>query len=714
MRLNVKLSADGHADALKKASAAKASANETIDEAWVRIFAQKNTDADLRKLQAVKAAFEAGKIGRESVSASKKPKRFSKAEAIRLYAQLAEQERESKLAELVEKTPENYRLVLSLEELRKVADVPYNVVNESVIAVDTETTGLDVYVDVIVGVSITRPGENLHYYIPFKPTKDERALPAEYLQELKALMESENIGKVLHNALYDMAMFERHGITLNNVVWDTMTAMQMLNENEQSYQLKKLATKYLAEPSDTFEELFGKNAQFADVPIDIALVYAAKDTDLTWRLYQFQLHHLSKTPTILDYYKRVEVPLMYAVYDMERTGFEIDTEYAKEYGAKMKIEIDELEASLTAKLGGININSNQQLKPELERITGEKLENLDAKKTLKPLAKKHDIIAELLRYRELAKLYSTYISVLPEKIHPVTGRLHTRFNPNGARTGRFSSGGSGVNLQNQPYAARKLFVAPEGWVIVGGDFSAQEIRCTAYMTGEPILINAFKEGRDAYATLASEFYGKPYEQCYKNPDDSDTVERKTMKTGMLATLYGTGRNTLATQLKCSPQEAQNFLDQFFSRYKHIKRWIDETQAFVKKHGYVWMDKKQRKRRLPLAKKKVCGYDWEVSAALRQGPNAVIQGTSAIQSKVTLINLHKLCKERGWKLYCQVHDEILILMPKNCSIEDIKAFEHVILNSYKFGDVANKTDIEMSLRWGAGVTVDEWFKTKGER
>lgn len=711
MRLNVKLNADGHADALKKASAAKAGANETMDEAWARIFAQKNSESDLRKLQAVKAAFEAGKIGREPVANGKKPKRFSKAEALRLYAQLAERERESKLAELVEKTPENYRLVLSLEELRKVADVPYNIVNEPVIAVDTETTGLDVYVDVIVGVSITRPGENLHYYIPFKPTKDERALPAEYLQELKALIESEKIGKVLHNALYDMAMFERHGITLNNVVWDTMTAMQMLNENEMSYQLKKLATKYLAEPSDTFEELFGKNAQFADVPLDVALVYAAKDTDLTWRLYQFQLHHLSKTPTILDYYKRVEVPLMYAVYDMERTGFEIDTEYAKEYGKEMKAEIDQLERELVDQLGGININSNQQLKPALESIIGETLPNLDAKKTLKPLKNKHAIIATLLHYRELNKLYSTYISVLPEKIHPVTGHLHTRFNPNGTVTGRFSSGGNGINLQNQPYAARKLFIAPEGHVIIGADWSQQEVRCAAYFTQEPVLVNAYQSGKDVYTAMAADFYNKPESEC-----GDGTPERKAMKVGVLSALYGTGPSTLAVQLGCTVDEAKAFLAEFFRKLQKVDTWIKETQAYADKHGYVWMDKQQRKRRLPDAKLKARGWGdpkrKDKMRALRQSSNAVIQGTSAIQSKTTIVELHKLCKRKGWRLWSQCHDEAFVLVNDTITREELAELESVMLNSYVFGDIPNKTDIEFYKRWGEGISVDDWFKQNG--
>jgi len=704
MKLDIKLksaTASASTEALREASKRKASANETMEDAWARILKQKNSDADLRKLREVKRAMDAGLIGRE---ADKATKRFSKAEAIRLYAVLFEQQREGKLAELVANTPSNYVLVTDEQALKQVVA---DALKEPIIAVDTETTGLDVYVDVIVGVSLTLPSIDKHYYIPFEPTQDERALPSEKIDELKPLMESQSVAKVLHNALYDKAMFERHGIKLNSVVWDTMSAMHVLNENEASYALKNLATAYLNEPSDTFSELFGRDAKFAEVPLDVALVYAAKDTDLTWRMYQFQLKHLSKMPTVLDYYRRVEVPLMYAVYDMERTGFVIDAKYAEEYGKQMREEIDVLEAELTTELNVENINSNQQLKPALEAYIGEQLPNLDAKKTLKPLKKKHAIIAKLLRYRELAKLYSTYISVLPEKIHPVTGRLHARFNPNGARTGRFSSGGNGVNLQNQPHAARRLFKAPEGCVIIGGDFSQQEVRCAAYFTNEPVLKTAYAEGKDVYSSLASEFYGKPYEEC-----GDGTSERKAMKVVVLAVMYGMGPGALADMLDIPIDEAKRFMADFFAKMPRIQAWINETQAFAKKHGYVWMDGEQRKRRLPEAKRKVRGYDPEVSRALRQGPNAQIQGTSAIQGKVTLINLHEFCKRKGWQLFCVVHDETLVLAPEDFTREDLAEFERIMLESYTFGDVKNKTDIEVSRIWGEGVSPEEWFSVEG--
>lgn len=698
--------------ALSKAAAKKASAIETLDEAWVRILAMKNSDSDNVKLAAVKRAMADGKLGRAPATVGK---RFSKAEALRMYTELAEQEREGKLADLVENTPENYVLVDSVALLNEVIE---QCRREPIIAVDTETTGLDIYVDVIVGISITTPSTDTHYYIPIKPTEDNRALPlADVMEPIRSIMEDANIEKVLHNASYDINMFKRHGVGFEGLAWDTLPAMALLNENEPSFALKNLATRYLGEPSDTFAELFGKHAKFAEVPLDVALVYAAKDTHLTWRLYEFQLEHLSKMPEVLRYYREVELPLIHAVIDMERTGFDIDVEYAKEYGEEMSKDIARLDAELKAEVGDININSPVQLKASLEMIVGKSLESTDAKRVLKPLSREFPTIAKLLEYKELTKLYSTYISVLPEKIHPVTGKLHARFNANGTVTGRFSSGGNGVNLQNQPYAARKLFVAPPGYVIVGADFSAQEIRCAAYYTGEPALVEAFANGRDPYATLAAEYYGKPYEQCYKTADDKDTPERKAMKVGMLASLYGTGPGTLAQQLGGTLQEAKDFLETFFKRYSNIKRWIDETQAEAERQGFVWMDGKQRKRRLPDAKLKTKKWNdpkrGDKMRAMRQGPNARIQGTSAIQTKVTLVNLHKACKERGWLLWATIHDEVLVAMPTTFTQEDITEFERIMVESYQFGDIRNKTDIEVAARWGEGISVEEYFAKNSE-
>lgn len=697
----MKLDATDKAAATRKSAVSRAKAKqkpaESMEDAWQRVMATKLSDADRVKLLRVKAALEAGKIGRH---ADKLAKRFSKAEAHALYRDLVEIERVSTLKQMVANTPDNYVMVRDYAQLDEMIAV---LAKEPIIAVDTETTGLDVYSDVIVGMSFTAPTADIHYYVPTDHVEKTAIDTAGALAKLTPILTNEKIGKVLHNAKYDIHMFRRHGVDMRGLAWDTQEAMQLLNENEPSMALKNLATKYLNEPSDTFSELFGKDAKFAEVPLDVAMVYAAKDTHITWKLYEFQRKHFAKMPSIERYMREVEVPLIYAIVDMERNGFVIDLEFAKTYGSEMKLRLDALEAELVEELNGINLNSPAQLKPALEALIGRKLESTDAKKVLKPLAKDYPTIAKLLEYKGDMKLYSTYISRLPELIHAKTGRLHAQFRPNGTVTGRFSSGGNGVNLQNQPKSARKLFNAPKGHVIMGGDWSQQEVRALAYFTQEPTLLEAYATGRDIYASMASEVYNKPYEEC-----GDGTFERKAMKVGVLSCMYGTGPATLAQQLGITRPEADAFIEDFFKRLPMVQAWIDGNKRYAARHGFVWMDGEQRKRRLPDAKKRVRGYDRDKSRAERQATNAIIQGSSAIQTKVTLIALHDLCKRKGWQLWATVHDEVLLVVPEDITDAEVSEFEKVMLESYPFGDVQNKTDIEIGRCWGEMKSRKEWF------
>jgi len=749
MQLNVKLNApkqSAEATALKSAAERVKSATETIDEAWKRILSQKNTDSDLRKLHEVKRAMESGIIGREAPKTDKNGKvkalgRFSKAEALRLWAQVSEMQREQKLAELVASTPENYVLVTDEQALKELV---VKALNEPIIAVDTETTGLDVYVDVIVGVSLTLPTEGAsgkHYYIPFEPTEDERALPIEMLEILRPLIESESVKKVLHNSIYDIAMFRRHNMQLNGVAWDTMTAMHLLNENEPSFRLKDLAPKYLKTESDTFDQLFGRNAKFAEVPLDVALVYAAKDTHLTWDLFEFQSKYMTQMPEMFEYYTTVEVPLLYVIVEMEANGFVLDLDFARQYGEQLGQEAEELQKWLIDYLTPfhegeevINLNSGPQMKPALSKAIGKNLPNLDAKRTLKPLKDKHEVVAKLLEYKRITKLSGTYIDSLPKKQHPVTKRWHSRFNPMGTVTGRFSSGKdeeSSVeqfNAANQPYEARKMFIAPPGKVIVGADFKAQEIRCVAYLSQEPALIEAFEKEMDPYAMLAVQYTGLPYEQVYKNPDGSDTEWRKKMKVAWLAWLYGASDFTLGQWLGTTKEEAGKFMGELKQSLPILSAWLDGNTEFVKKHGFVWMDGNKRKRRLPEAKlrRKQIPYgkyydpkyeeerkhNGKISAAIRMATNARVQGSSSIQMKTTMLRAQAECKKReGWRIYNTIYDELQFEIPDTFTREDIEVIRNIMLNSYVFGNVENGTDIEIYKRWGVGISVDEWFNGK---
>ena len=739
LNLRLKLNGDSSEDQsakqrVKQASERRVAAVETVEEAWQRILSMKNSDADQAKLLEVKQAMASGKVGRNPADVKK---RFSKAEALRLYKDLAESQREEKLAELVQKTPSNYRLINTEDSF---AELLADLANEEIIAVDTETTGLDVYVDVIVGISLTLPKADYHVYIPIRHKEGEQLNPDYVLAKLKPFMEDEGLGKVLHNAIFDIAMFRRHGVGFGGLAWDSQTAMHLLNENEAekvkgqtpgNYKLKYLAPKYLGVESDTFDELFGKNTRFDDVPLDIALVYAAKDTDLTWHLYKFQESHMRRMPEMFKYYTGVEVPLLYVISDLEANGYILDLDFAKEYGEKLNREAEELHDYLLTELSKyhdgdtpLNLNSPQQLKPALSKAIGKQLPNLDAKRTLKPLKSEFEIVAKLLKYKGITKLSGTYIDKLPTKQNSTTKRWHSRFNPMGTVTGRFSSGkdeadtsNQGFNVQNQPEDARKMFVAPPGKVIIGADFKAQEIRCVAHLSEEPALIEAFEQQRDPYATLAVKFTGKPYEEVNKNPDGSDTKERKMMKVAWLAALYGTSKYTMAEQLNTTPDEAEAFMKDLFDSLPVLRDWIKGNEEFASKYGFVWMDKNQRKRRLPNATLKAKWGDrdtWrEKNRAMRQATNARVQGSSSIQTKVTMIEAAKMCAEKGngWCLWGSVHDELLFEAPEDFTREDIEDVKRVMTESYKFGKVANGTDIEVMKRWGEGVTVDAWFENK---
>ncbi|REI09500.1 DNA polymerase [Staphylococcus felis] len=739
MALRLNDSQNNLSDAIAKRK--YAGVGETLADAFARIYSMKNSDPDIKRIKAVEKAMNNGIIGREQ-KAVDNGKKLTKAEVMRLYTSVKEVEQERILSDMVKNMPSNYMLVTTEEQL---FDMVSELMLENKIVFDVETTGTDVWSDKIVGHVLSATKADKHYYVPTRHSTLVKQLNHDFVTEkLKKVYERKDVLYIAHNSKFDIHMLDRDGICLKGRLWDTMEAMRLLNENEPTYALKKLATKFLKIESHTYGDLFGQKS-FGEVDdLQVALSYAAKDGDITFKLYEFQKKHLSQYPEMLQYCEEVEMPLIKVIVDMEKTGFIIDKDHAEKYGEQLTEDIARLKNEILDELyptfikirddasKELNLNSSQQLKAVLSAHVGKELPNTDAKKTLKPLAKTWVVVEKLLLYKEYVKLYSTYVKTLPTLVSEYDGKLHANFNQNGAKTGRFSSGNGSVNLQNQPYEARKLFIAPKGKVIVGADFSAQEIRCVAYLSGEPVLINAFEKQRDPYAMMASNFYGKPYEEVYKNSDGSDTAERKEMKVVWLATLYGMSPMSLAEMLGVKKNEAIKLQDDLFDSMPKLKAWIDETKEFAQRHGFVWLDKQQRKRRLPEATMRKYGIPYgkyndpqyskerthnaKVNKAMRQAPNACVQGASAIQTKVTMLKLHELCNRYdGWRLWCTVHDEVLVEVPDSITKDQTRELENVMINSYRWGDsVDNKTDLEFMKRWGEGLTPQDWFSRKRRR
>lgn len=689
----------------KAAQERKAQATESMDDAWKRIAAMKLTDSDRAKLGEVHAAWQRGEIGRDPadmVNKNGSPKKFSKAEALRLWTILNERNREAKIQDLIEKTPLNYEMIQTKEHL---ADFIADLMKEPISAIDTETSGLDVYDDRIVGISLTCPTADRHCYIPTGHETEEPQLDLDFvLWRLKDYLLSRDHKKVLHNAKFDIHMLIRHGVRMRGLFWDTQVAHSLLNENEPSNRLKDLATVYLNEPSDTFDQLFGKTP-FYKVGLDAALAYAAKDTHITFKLYQFQHYHMKRLgDDLLKLYEKVENPLIDVVVDMERTGFVLDLDNAQKLGVELAEMIAELENRLAAQFGSdVNFNSPAQLSEiffdqlRLDRKLPPGMKKSTDKKVLKILAEHHPGIADLLEYKKLTKLYGTYIDALPKKVkldpaHPENGaRLHGQFNQDKTATGRFSS--NDPNLQNQPYFARKIFKAPNGQILLTGDFSQQEPRLLTHFSQEPLLLEAYRSGQDLYTYAAAELWGLPIEEC-----GDGSKWRKMMKTGILAVMYGTGARTLGGQLGISEQEAQDFIDAFYKKYTYVKKWVDNTLKFARKHGYVVM-LGGRKRRVPDIN---APQGWKRGRAERQALNSVIQGSAAVMTKIAMLKVADLCDRKDWKLVLTVHDEIGAYAPDTISPSDVEEFEQCMLTAVELS-IPSKSDLEAARIWGDGAS-----------
>ena len=544
----------------------------------------------------------------------------------------------------------------------RIEEYLHNTLKNGILAVDTETNGLDRIDGKIAGICLYTPGEKGIYipvghvsYMTKQPLKDNVA--RETMENFFKVCNEHNVKYILHNAKFDMhILYWMIGIKIVPY-WDTLIAGQLLNENE-PHGLKVLYQKYCVRADEEqqvakFNTLFN-GIEFNSIPPSVGYMYAAFDPIMTYELYKFQEQYLDKEvgqycyrkglERVADVFREIEMPLIEVVFDMEVQGVDIDTDLAKElkdkYTYYMNLAVDNFKAQIIelevagafdelrvkhpdkfnkiSELGDININiaSNAQLvilfydvlkldPPKGQRSVGEE--------QLKQLH--HPLVDCILEYRGMSKLLSTYIEAIPNHIAKKDGKLHANFNQYGAKTGRFSS--SDPNLQNIPSKTKKLsdgtvidaghdirqmFIAGEGNVIIGGDFSQQEPRCLAHMSQDENMINAYLHGKDLYATIASKLYNKPYEECKEfRPDGTVNPEgkqrRSSVKPILLGIMYGRGVNSIAEQMNITKEEAQQVINDFYKQFPKVKEFVEFAQENARTYGFVetaW----GRKRRLP--------------------------------------------------------------------------------------------------------------------
>ena len=754
MELKINLQQDKQReDRVKAAKAKKKEAGycPTIEEVFitgwtnargtkkVAIKDRKNSDADKEKIKAVYDALKNSVLGLDGINT----KDISKTTVINvLYPRLVAIKKEEMIRHLVENAPTNYHNVTDMAELSYMINC---MATEEVIAVDTETTGVT-HDDVIVGYSITCPKADQHFYIPFRHQTGERMLPEDIcMNAVKPFLEDNRVLKVLHNVKFDHEKFlyDEYSINMVNFV-DTMILMYVLNENEESYALKKLATKYgkhfgFNDKSDTYEELFGKGG-FENTPLNVAYIYACKDTHLTWSLYQWQLEHLKKQPKLWHIAFDIEMPLIPVLLKMHYRGFNLDMEYAEKYLLELQEQINKMEEELAEYFPDINLNSNQQLAEYLYgtlKLPDNHNGSVD-KDALKELANEYEGVKILLEYRKLTKLKSTYIEPLPQKVWD-DGCLHGEINQMGTKTGRLAS--ENPNLQNIPPAARKIFVAPEGKLYMSCDFSKMEIFIACELSGDPNLYDALHSGADVYSVIASKSYGLPIEQC-----GDGTVYRKHAKTALLGCMYGALPFTIAKQVGVSVEEGKEILDNFFNGNPVLTAQIHKCHDLVAAQGYV-ETLQGRKRRFPeipakvkmlkkldqmiyqktgktgtqwdaeldgIYKAKKIPYDlrsnWyslnkEIQRAFRQSFNATDQGSGGDICKIALINLDKyftelnknLPPEKHYHIISTIHDEQLMEVPNDIPQEVIDHIDYIMCHTMPL-NVTMRTDIEFYSRY----------------
>lgn len=513
------------------------------------------------------------------------------------------------------------------------------------LSLDTEVDSLDRIDGKIAGVCLYTPGMNAAY-VPCGHISHmthvllQGQLSVEFIKSELCRAKEAGVKFIFHNAKFDMHIVYWMIGTKLIPYWDTYIGGNLLNENE-SHNLKYLWNKYCNDAEETqelakFNTLFD-GIPFNMVPIEIAYLYAANDAKMTYELYQFQKQFLDITSPlcrqrglekVAKLFREIEMPLIEVVWDMEATGIKLDLDYANELKdkysklldtaqtkayeeiSKVQYLIDQLAVNkpqLYKKLSNpINLSSPTQLAilfydvmefkssdPKSPRGTGEEI--------LKAI--NHPICEAILEYRGIVKLMSTYIEAIPSQVSKQTGRLHASFNQYGAKTGRFSS--SDPNLQNIPSKntdIRKMFVANEGCVLLSSDYSQQEPRCLAHMSGDENMTKAYIEGKDIYAIIASTLYGVPYEQClefdehgHKNPEGKK--RRNSVKPVLLGIMYGRGASSIAEQMGISKKEAEQTIKDFFANFPKVAEFVMNAQQSAMELGYV-ETACGRKRRLP--------------------------------------------------------------------------------------------------------------------
>ena len=558
--------------------------------------------------------------------------------------------------ETLKTTPHDYQLVENEDEMRSLCDFFRT---NKILSLDTETTSTVAIDAELVGLSFSVE-EHKAFYVPI-PANREEAL--RIVNIFKPVYEDPNILKVGQNLKYDLEVLRNYNIRLQGPMWDTMIAHYLI-QPELRHNMDYMAETYLHYQTIHIDELIGprgKNQRsMRDLSPTLVYEYACEDADITLQLKNRLEPELKKRECESLFYQ-IEMPLMPVLAEMEMNGVVLDTESLKQTSKDLTARMNEIETRIYELAGEqFNISSPKQVgdilfakmkiidKPKKTK-TGQ---YVTSEEVLTQLQGKHEIVADILAFRGLKKLLSTYVDNLPTLINPRTGHIHTSFNQCITATGRLSS--SDPNLQNIPVRGedgkeiRKAFVPEPGCQFFSADYSQIELRVMAHLSGDENMVEVFREGKDLHAATASNIYKKPIEEVSRD-------ERTKSKRANFGIIYGITVFGLSERLNISRDESKLLLDGFFETFPKVKDYMERAKEEARQKGYV-TTLFGRRRYLPDINSQnatVRGF------AERNAINAPIQGTAADIIKVAMIRINERFQREGIrsKMILQVHDEL---------------------------------------------------------
>jgi DNA polymerase-1 len=557
----------------------------------------------------------------------------------------------------------NYQIANSAETITELLK---ELENSEAFCFDTETTDVESLHASLVGLSFSTASFTGWYV----PVPEDRLQAMSLLEQFRSILGSSKL-KIAQNIKYDISVMENYGVSVALPMFDTMLAHYLL-EPDQRHNMQLLSEKFLQYSPIPIETLIGKKGKgqgsMKDVELEVIAEYATEDADITFQLYEV-LKPALEEKGLLGLLMDVEMPLVLVLEAMERQGVKVDIDFLKEYSNQLLGQVRTVQAAIFTDAGSVfNIASAQQV----GKILFEQLKLSDKPKktktgqyqtdeeTLNSLLGKHPIVQNIMDFRALQKLKSTYVDALPLLVDANTGRVHTHFNQAVAATGRLSS--QNPNLQNIPIRTelgreiRKAFVSKGAdTTLLSLDYSQIELRIIAHISGDPGMQEAFQQGIDIHTATAAKVWGVAI-------DDVDKEMRRKAKTVNFGIIYGISAFGLSQRVGISRGEAKEIIENYFKQFGGIKRYMDETVNKARENGYVEtiLGRRRYMRDINSANAVMRGF------AERNAINAPIQGSAADMIKVAMIHIHNWLNEEKLKtrMILQVHDELLFDVPND--------------------------------------------------